>query len=144
MAKPTLETLDQRVQALENRFWVAVVVAAIFGISGAWGFTQLHDAQKQLDALKDGIAQVNRARDAAIQDIKTEAPEMAKQAVAHETQAQIGKVKYWVDFMFTQAPLPHTAQNWRYIVADACNREHRDLGNDPGDCRPEPAPDPNR
>lgn len=145
MAKPTLETLDQRIQALENRFWVAVVVAAIFGISGAWGFTQLHEAQKQLDELKDGIGKVTRARDAAIQDIKTLAPDIARQAVAQESHAQIERVKYWLNVLFLQAP-SHTAQGWRHIVADACSRANSDLGSppDPAACRPEPTNDPNQ
>lgn len=145
MAKPTLDTLDQRVQALENRFWVAVVVAAIFGISGAWGFAQLHEAQTKLDKLKDGIAAVNDARDAAINDIKTEAPAVAKEAVTKEAQAQIGRVKYWLDVVFLQAP-SHTAQGWRHVVAENCNRANKELATSPdsGECRPEPTSDPNQ
>ena len=145
MAKQTIETLDHRIRSLENKFWVAVVVAAIFGVSGAWGFGALRDAQQKLQELDRGIGAVKAARDAAIDDIKTQAPAMARQAVALESQAQIGKVRYWINVLFLQAP-SHTAAAWRHVVADACSRANSDLASppDPAACHPEPTDDPNR
>lgn len=114
MPTAVLSDLEKRVQSLENRLWVAVVVAAIFGISGAFGYSMLRSAQKQLAALQDGIGTVQRARDAAVQDItaakvselaefKAEAGPIAKAAAAGEMQDEIGKVKHWTAFVYGKA-----------------------------------------
>ena len=138
MPGATIETLDSRVRSLENRFWVAVVVAAIFGVSGAWGFSMLHDAQKQLVVLEDGIGAVRVARDAAIQDIKDHAPTIAKQAVTKEMDGQIGAVKHWVNAIILEAGAGHskpgkgvTAEDWRHTVAGFCLDANPDLENPP-------------
>lgn|ERR1017187_9719210 len=115
------DNLTSRVQSLENKFWVAVTVAAVFGISGAFGFSMLHDAQKQLTELqqqltelKQGVKAVETARDNAIQALKQEkeaqiadfnrqAKGIAKQAVNGEMGAQLDAVKQWTKYIYEQA-----------------------------------------
>lgn len=116
-----LTTLTSRVQSLENEFWVAVTVAAVFGIGGAWGFSMLHDAQRQLTELQNQLAELKRgvqavetARDNAIQalkqdkeaqvaDFNRQANGIAKQAVNGEMGAQVEVVKHWTQNIYESA-----------------------------------------
>ena len=107
-------SLEKRIQVLENRFWVAGAIAVIFGVSGAWGFSMLHDAQKQLVQLQGGVQTVKDARDAALESLKKsketqisdfnqQAKEIAKQAVSGEVGAQLDAVKRWTQNIYEQA-----------------------------------------
>ena len=111
-----VEDLQKRVTKLENKFWVAVVVAGIFGFSGAFGFSQLHEAQKVLESLRDGIKAVNDARDKALgeireakiqnlKDINEQAKPLVKGAITQEMTAQIGQVKHWTRNIYSMAAL---------------------------------------
>ncbi len=125
MDHTSIADLDKRVQALENRLRVALAVAAIFGISGAFGFSMLRDAQKQLADLRDGVKVVEQARDTAIrsigqvrdsalQDLKQDEQArisdfngqikpIVQQAVSSEMGAQISGVKRWTAFIYNEA-----------------------------------------
>lgn len=76
----------------------------------------LHDAQKQLTELKQGVTAVETARDNAIQALKQEketqiadfgrqAKGIAKQAVNGEMGAQLDTVKQWTKFIYEQAKI---------------------------------------
>jgi len=114
MRTATSADLEKRVQSLENKFWVAVAVAAIFGISGAFGYSMLLSAQKQLATLQDGVGTVQRASAAAIQDINAaktkqlaefnaEVKPIAKAVVVDEMRDRIGNVKHWIAFVYGKA-----------------------------------------
>jgi hypothetical protein len=98
-------SLEKRVQTLENKLWVAGAVAVIFGVSGAWGFSALHEAQTQLSELQKGVQAVKDARDAALADLKQakenqivdfnrQAKGIAKQAITDEMAAKFFKVPF--------------------------------------------------
>lgn len=106
--------LEQRVQKLENRFWVATAVAIIFGFSGAYGYKELGDAQKQLARLQNGVAAVRQADDEAllelekakqaqIADIQRDARPLVKQAITDQMETEIGKTKYWTAYVYFKA-----------------------------------------
>lgn len=109
-----IQSLEDRVQKLENWIKIAAGVAVIFGISGAWGLSSLQAAQKQLSELQNGIATVQRERDSALSDLKrAEASELAdirakakplvKEAVSQEIAEEIGSTKKWTAYVFATA-----------------------------------------
>jgi hypothetical protein len=77
-----MPNLDKRVQRLENIVWVATIVAAIFGLSGAYGYAILLTAKKDIVDLKGSVTKVKEARDQAIRDVRASAPEALKSAMA--------------------------------------------------------------
>jgi hypothetical protein len=145
MSDTSIADLEKRVQALENKLWVALAVAAIFGISGAFGFSMLRDAQKQLADLRDGVKVVEQTRDSAIrsigqvrdsalQDLKQDEQArisdfngqikpIVQQAVSSEMGAQISGVKRWTAFIYSEAArvgLPGSGANgwWQKSLID--------------------------
>jgi hypothetical protein len=114
------KVLEKRVQTLENKLWVAYTVGAIFGISGAFGFSMLHTAQKELVELKDGVQVVENAKDGALSDIwnarnsavadmRTQSGLIVKEAVSDQIPGitekidDIGKLNYWTAYVYIAA-----------------------------------------
>lgn len=143
--KTTSVSLEERVQKLENWLKIAVGVAVVFGISGAWGFSLLQAAQKQLTALQDGIHTVKQQRDEALSDVKAakdagiadlknekaaqlldiqaKAKPLVKDAITQEMAQQIGAARKWTAYVFSTATgtgLPSSGANgyWQKALID--------------------------
>lgn len=108
-------SLEDRVRDLENYVRVAVIVAAVFGVSGAWAAVSLSQAKKHLDELKDGAVSIKLEHEQALKelersrvdgleaikktantelaDIQTRAVPLVQGAVTQEIQQQIGVVR---------------------------------------------------
>ena len=78
-AEPELSGLKTRVQALENKFWVALVVAGIFGLSGAWRLSAITSAKRTVDDLVTKSDSVKIIRDEALRQINQERDDATKQ-----------------------------------------------------------------
>ena len=110
----TAKTVEERLQSIESKFKIAIAVAAIFGVTGAFGASELISAQRELTRLKDGISTVQSARDNAIADIKTAS---SRQLDANKTEMdtylkvqanttmrqQLAPIKDHLRFIYTHA-----------------------------------------
>lgn len=113
--------IDKRVQNLENKFWVAVTVAVIMGVGGAWGFSLLSSAQTKLGKLQVEMAQLRRGideikttRDAALEQIRQRGDQVAQDminkmnatvqnSINAEMTRQIGAVRRWTAHVYQAA-----------------------------------------
>jgi outer membrane murein-binding lipoprotein Lpp len=63
--------LDRRVAALEQKFYIAVGVAAVLGLSGAWGATLLSSAHSQITELEDKVNALRTSAEAVDHKIES-------------------------------------------------------------------------
>jgi hypothetical protein len=87
-----LADLEKRMTSLETKYSIAVgitvVVAAIFGISGAWGAKLLSDAYKQIGDLRTSVSKTaddfTKAKETAIAEVKNSARAALKQEASNQ------------------------------------------------------------
>lgn len=89
-----LEKLEKKVADLEKSrdkitsiFWVIVVVAGIFGISGAFGLKALQSAQGELDDLKQSITNTAETYRADIRAVVKSETDVARSQVQADAAA---------------------------------------------------------
>ena len=89
------ESLDDRVAAIQKRlnridaiFWTVAAVAAIFGITGAFGYKLIEEAKTEIKSLQTEIVPLRDFVDNADKFIRD-----AKEEISQETHNQISTIK---------------------------------------------------
>ena len=102
--KQTCEKLKEKIQALENTRTVVFVVAAIFGIAGAWGLNALQTAKDSIEAVQRNISnlqpQVTELRDNGTKPIleaARAATTLAKNEIKTEADSQSNVAKAQIE-----------------------------------------------